>query len=143
IRQLRSTFYQERTPRRAVIGFCGAPWTLACYLIDQGPYKHFLGTTVFARENKASFLRFLSLLAEVTTEYVLAQAESGADAIQIFDSWGGNLSAADYREFSLPFLVPLFEKLKQKGIPSILYVNGSGHLLEEMMMSKASCLSVD
>lgn len=130
-------------PREAVIGFAGAPWTMSCYLTHQGPYKHFLGTQVFAKQNRTAFHSFLGLLTEMLTEYCLLQVESGAEAIQLFDTWGGNLSAADFREFSLPYMQRIFGAVNKTGVPTVLYVNGGAHLLAEMLESEATCLSLD
>jgi uroporphyrinogen decarboxylase len=130
-------------PREAVLGFAGAPWTMSCYLTHQGMYKHFLGTQVFAKQHRKSFHHFLSLLAEMLTEYLLLQVESGAEAVQLFDTWGGNLSREDFREFALPYIQRIFEAVNRTGVPTVLYVNGGSHLLPEMAESGAHCLSLD
>lgn len=129
--------------RKALLGFAGAPWTLACYLIEQGIYKHFQGTQVFfAREPQAA-LEFLGKITEITEAYLLAQLESGADAVQLFDSWAGNLGIDDYRRFSLPFTVRIIETIHRAGGKIILYLGGSSHLLAAAAESGADCLSVD
>ncbi len=133
----------SESPRKALLGFAGAPWTLACYIIEQGPFKHFHGTQVFAQEHRKAMHLLLEKLTTVVIDYVLSQRESGADAIQLFDTWAGNLSAADYREFALPYTQKIFEALSKHSCPTTLYVNGSSHLLKEMASSGANCLSID
>lgn len=128
---------------RGVIGFAGAPYTMACYLIDQGPYKGFLGTQVFAKQNPEAFNRLLNLLTELVGDYLLAQYEAGADIVQLFDTWGGNLSADDFRRYSLPSMQKIFSRLKQAGCPALVYVNGGGHLLEPLYEIDASGISID
>lgn len=126
-----------------VIGFAGAPWTLACYSIAQQEYKHFQGTQVWACQNERAADRLLTLYAETVSDYLLAQIESGASAVQLFDTWAGNLSIEDYRRFALPPTQLIVERVQQSGRPLILYVNGSSHLLPAMRESGATCLSVD
>ncbi|MFN8392151.1 MAG: uroporphyrinogen decarboxylase [Bdellovibrionota bacterium] len=128
---------------KAVIGFAGAPWTMACYLIAQGVQKHFQGTQVFAQQDPKAFHLLMEKLTALTVDYLLAQRESGADAVQLFDSWAGNLSLDEYRELALPYNRKIVERIKASGTPIILYTNGSAHLLEGMIETGADCLSVD
>jgi len=139
LRQLREMLPAEKT----LIGFAGAPWTMACYMLEQGPFKHFQGTQVFAYEHSSAMHELLGKLSEFTGEYLLAQLESGADVVQLFDSWGGNLNLEDYCRFSLPYIHRVFEKVRSSGRPGILYVNGSAHLLPALAECGADCLSVD
>ena len=85
----------------------------------------------------------LERLSLLVTDFLLAQVESGADAVQLFDTWAGNLSADDYRRFALPYTQTIIEKVRKTGKPTILYVNGSHHLLPLMGESGADVLSVD
>lgn len=126
--------------QKAVIGFSGAPWTLACYMIEQGPHKHFQGTVIFAKQHRQVH-DLLGRITEVIAEYVVAQVAAGAQVIQLFDTWAGILAPDDYREFALPYCQQIFALLK--GSPTVLYINGSAHLLSEMAGSGASCLSLD
>jgi uroporphyrinogen decarboxylase len=130
-------------PDKGVIGFCGTPWTLACYLIDQGPIKHFQGTSIFLRQNRSAFCHLLEKLTKLNIDYCIAQIEAGAEVIQLFDSWGGILSGADYLEFSLPYIQKIISSIKQSGALAILYVNGSAHLLNQMKQAEADCYSLD
>ncbi len=130
-------------PEASLLGFAGTPWTMACYLCDQGPYKHFLGTQVFAAQQPKAFARLLDTITEVTSQYLAAQFESGAEAVQLFDSWGGNLTREDYKRLSLPYIQKIIESLRPYNKPVILYVNGGGHLLSLLSQSGANCLSID
>lgn len=133
----------ELDGEKALIGFAGAPWTLACYLIDQGPYKHFHGTQIFARSFPNEFETFFAALTDVIREYCVEQARAGADVIQLFDSWGGILSLEDYQRYSLPGIQKIISALNDEGIPNILYVNGSSHLLPALKTAGATAVSVD
>lgn len=140
---LKSELAKLSGPPKALLGFAGAPWTMACYLIDQGVQKHFQGTQIFARTQAAAFQDLLSILSDITADYLLAQLEHGADAVQLFDSWAGNLSLEDYNALALPWVQKIVEKVKRGGGKVILYVNGSSHLLPAMCASGADCLSLD
>ena len=145
ISALRSTLASHSGPegRPAVLGFAGAPWTMSCYLVDQGVQKHFQGTEVFAVQQPTAFKQLMQRLVDITSDYLLAQIESGADAVQLFDSWAGNLSLEEYRALALPFTQSIVAKVKKSGAPIILYANGSSHLLDAMIESGADCVSVD
>lgn len=136
-----SLLKKELASDKALLGFAGSPWTLACYLIDQGPYKGFLGTKVFANKNPEAMLKLLDLLSDVIADYLLSQISAGADAVQVFDSWGGILSEEEYKTYSLPYLEKIFEKLKST--QTILYTNGGDHLLKQIRTLPVSCISID
>lgn len=128
---------------KAVLGFAGAPWTMACYMLDQGPFKHFQGTQVFAYQDSGAMDQLLKTVGELTGDYLEAQFQSGADAVQLFDTWAGNLSEEDYRRFALPPTIDILARMRKLGCPTILYVNGSSHLLRAMAEAGATCISVD
>ena len=136
-------FYSKEQYRKAVIGFSGAPWTLACYAIDQGPYKQFQGTQVFAYRHHDAFDHLMNLLTELCSKYLIEQFRAGADAVQLFDSWAGILSAEDYSQLALPYTKRIISILKEEGCPTILYVGNSAHLHNKMEDSGANCLSLD
>lgn len=129
--------------RKAVIGFAGAPWTLACYLTAQGPYKHFQATSIFAHEHPREMEQLLDRLTTLITDYLMGQVAAGADAVQLFDSWGGILDAADYRQFSLPYLERIISAVQDIGCPVILFVGNSSHLLAELGTTGATAISID
>jgi uroporphyrinogen decarboxylase len=128
-------------PTKAVLGFAGSPWTLACYLLDQHPFKQFLGTQVFAYKHRKEFHQFLSLLTDLTIEYLQGQVEAGADAVQLFDTWGGMLNRDAYEEFSFQYNERIFEACNKS--PTIFYLNSGTHLTDLISNTKATCLSLD
>lgn len=127
----------------AVLGFAGAPFTVAAYLVEGSFQKG--GETVrrIIHEAPVFLHALLDRLARATAAYVSAQAEAGADVVQLFDTWASVLGPGDYREFALPYERAVFETLRGRGVPSILYVNGCSHLLDDMATSGAACLSID
>lgn len=128
---------------KALLGFAGAPWTLACYLIEQGPFKQFYGAQVFASKHPQAIRLFLDKLTDIICEYVTYQVENGAEVIQLFDTWAGILSTESYRSLALPYTEKIIEQIKKAGASSILYVNGCSHLLPLMKQSGADVLSID
>lgn len=143
IRALKSALTKSGEEPKAVIGFAGAPWTMACYLIEQGPYKHFERTAIVAKQSPKELQEFLDHVAAMTEEYLLCQVEAGADVVQLFESWGGILPLDDYRRFALPAVQRIVGNLEKQNVPVILYANGSSHLLPALRESGASCISVD
>ena len=129
--------------RPAFLGFAGAPWTLACYLIDQRSFKNFHGTHVFAAEHPAALEQLLDKLARMTIDYLYGQIEAGVDAVQLFDTWAGSLSQESYRRFALPSVRRITEAVKRKQRPVILYVNGCSHLLPALREAGADAISID
>jgi uroporphyrinogen decarboxylase len=129
--------------RVPLIGFAGAPFTLASYLVEGGTSKNFRHLLGWMYSDPAGFRDLLGLLARTVTAYLRAQVGSGAQAIQIFDTWAGILSRRNYREFALPPTREVIASVKDLGVPVILYVNGSAPFLEEMGASGADVISVD
>jgi uroporphyrinogen decarboxylase len=129
--------------RAAVLGFCGAPWTLASYLVEGGGSRSFAIIKSMMTRDPATLRRLLDLAADVAADVLSYQIASGADAVQLFDTWAGELSADDYREWALPAAARAIAGVRRDAEPVILYVNGSSHLLESMAYSAADVLSVD
>lgn len=125
-----------------LIGFAGAPWTLASYMIEGGGSRSFAGIKRMAWEEPAVLHALLDTIAEVIGRYLLYEIESGAQIVQLFDTWAGELAPADYREFALPYVQKVFEAVGPR-VPRILYVNGVAAILELMAQSGAEILSVD
>ena len=100
---------RELDGRAPLIGFGGAPFTLAAYAIEGGPSTNYLRTKTFMYAQPASWHRLCGLFAESMTTYLRAQVEAGVQALQIFDSWAGALGRADYREFALPHTRRIFD----------------------------------
>lgn len=135
---------QALAPRNVpVIGFAGAPFTLACYGIEGETSREFSKTKKMMYEQPATFHRLLDLLADGISLHLKSQIEAGAKAVQLFDTWGGILSQQAFREFSLPALQRCIEPLKKLKTPIILYVKGSTPHLEAMKETGANVLSVD
>jgi len=128
----------------AVLGFCGAPWTLACYLVEGGGSKSFAVVKEMMGRDPATLRRLLDLLADAAADVLSYQIASGAQAVQLFDTWAGELTAEDYREWAMPAAARVFSAIgRPVGTPTILYVNGSGHLIEAMAETGADVLSID
>jgi len=127
----------------AVLGFAGAPWTLASYLVEGGGSKSFAIIKEMMGRDSRTLERLTSVLADVVAEVLSFQIESGARAVQLFDTWAGELAVEDYRRFALPAVQRAIAGIRRNGAPVILYANGSGHLLEAMAESGADVLSID
>jgi uroporphyrinogen decarboxylase len=138
-----STLRREVEGQAAVLGFTGAPWTLASYLVEGGSTRSFAAIKTIMGREPAVLQRLLDLLADVVAEVLSYQIESGAQAVQLFDTWAGELAPEDYRRWALPATVRAVEGIRRRGAPVILFINGCGHLLEDMATSGADVLSVD
>jgi uroporphyrinogen decarboxylase len=129
--------------RVPLIGFGGAPFTLASYAIEGGHSSHFAATKGLMYQEPVAWHRLAALLTEIVADYLRAQVEAGAQALQIFDSWIGALEAADYREFVLPHMRGLFERLQGVGVPLIHFGTGTGHLLELQREAGGDVIGLD
>lgn len=126
----------------ALLGFCGSPWTLACYMIEGGSSKDFKRIRAFPRENPIAFRELMERLTQALIEYLNLQIDSGVDCVQIFDSWAAVLSSEDYSSHSLSWIKRIIHGLK-KPIPVILYAKGVNDRLKEQMQTGARVLSFD
>jgi len=134
----------EGTNRPALLGFAGAPFTVASYLLEGGSTKSFARTKACLYSGGRVYEKLAERLTEITIEYLKMQIDAGADAVQIFDSWGGILSPRDYREFARPYSERLLRELRaMTDAPVILFVGNSAHLLEDMVAQKPSVISLD
>ncbi len=141
LRQLRDELRSD--PNTALIGFAGSPWTLATYMIEGGGSKHFAKIKGLMYENPELLHRLLGKLTETITLYLNAQIEAGAQVVQLFDTWGGILSAEEYRRFILPYHQQIISNLKREQAPVILYVNNSRGLLPLLAEAAPDVISVD
>jgi uroporphyrinogen decarboxylase len=116
-------------PRIPLIGFAGAPFTLACYAIEGGGSRHYEQAKAFMYRDAGAWNALLELLADATALYLNAQIQAGAQAIQVFDSWVGTLSPSDYARFVQPHMARLFAQLNPL-VPSIHFGTGTSTLLE-------------
>ncbi len=139
IRLLRGSL-EGRVP---LIGFSGAPFTLATYMIEGGSSRSFLATKSLMYQDPATFHRLMEILGLAIEEYLKAQIAAGVQAVQIFDTWASILSPADYREYILPHMQRLFEGINGQGVPTLHYSRGTSMLLAEMAQSGAQVLSLD
>ncbi|WP_100011536.1 uroporphyrinogen decarboxylase [Lentibacillus sediminis] len=114
-----------------LIGFSGAPFTLASYMIEGGPSKDHGKTKAFMYQQPESWFLLMDKLADMIITYAEAQIEAGAKVIQIFDSWVGAMNAADYRVFIKPVMTRVFSELRQHQVPLIVFGVGARHLLME------------
>ncbi|HXH04972.1 MAG TPA: uroporphyrinogen decarboxylase [Vicinamibacterales bacterium] len=133
----------ELDGRVPLIGFAGAPFTLASYAIEGGPSTSFARTKALMFADPAAWHRLAALLADLVVEFLAVQIEAGVDAVQVFDSWVGALGPADYREFVLPHMRGLFERLQRFGIPAIHFGVGTTALLELMREAGGDVVGVD
>ncbi|MRH44148.1 uroporphyrinogen decarboxylase [Aquibacillus halophilus] len=114
-----------------LIGFSGAPFTLASYMIEGGPSKNYHKTKAMMYSDQKTWFALMDKLADMTITYAKAQVKAGAKAIQIFDSWVGALNVADYRYFIKPIMNRIFSELRETGVPLILFGVGARHLVME------------
>ena len=129
--------------RVPLIGFAGAPFTLASYAIEGGPSRDFARTKALMYGEPDAWHRLCDRLAQVVSAFVVAQVEAGAQAIQIFDSWVGALSAEDYREFALPHTARVFAALKPTGVPTIHFGTGTSTILPELAEAGGDVIGID
>jgi uroporphyrinogen decarboxylase len=134
---------RELEGRVPLIGFGGAPFTLASYAIEGGPSSNYLRTKSFMYAEPAAWHRLCERFADVMTVYLHAQVEAGAQALQIFDSWAGNLSRDAYREFALPHTKRIFDGLAGTSVPLIHFGVGTTAILRDMADAGGHVLGVD
>lgn len=130
-----------------LIGFAGSPWTLATYMLEGGPSKNFSRIKGLMYSKPDCLHLLLTKLANAITHYLNAQVEAGANAIMIFDSWGGVLSPWSYEEFSLNYMQNIIQNLKKNNsegkIPTILFTKGGGLWLEKILLSGCDAIGLD
>ncbi|MBK9578645.1 MAG: uroporphyrinogen decarboxylase [Fibrobacteres bacterium] len=127
-----------------LIGFAGAPWTVACYAVDGGGSKEFSRTRAWLYSDPNGFAKVLATLADTTADYLAAQAEAGCQVLQVFESWGGLLSPTDYRRMVIPAMERLLARLREKtNLPVIVYCNGGSTLLRELLPLDCQVLAFD
>lgn len=138
VRQVR-----EAAPEVPLIGFAGAPFTVASYAIEGGSSRHYVHTKSWMYRHPEAWHHLMTRLVEVTTTYLRAQVEAGAQAVQIFDSWAGALSPFDYRRYVLPYVQRLLQKLADMGVPRIYFSTGTAGLLPLWQDLDAEVIGVD
>ena len=129
--------------RLPVIGFCGAPFTLASYMIEGGGSRTYVHTKKMMYSQPAAWNELMAKLVDVTSQFSADQVRAGADTIQIFDSWVGCLSVEDYRAYVLPHVTGLVKKLQHTGAPVIYFGTDSATLLPSMQETGAEVIGLD
>ena len=130
-------------PGVPVLGFAAAPWTLACYLVQGKSREGFPAAKTMMLSEPRLFRSLLEKIARATAVYLRAQIAAGAAAVQLFDTWAGELDLASYRDFEWPATQLLLSELAAADVPVILFSKNSGHLLDLLVTTGASVLSVD
>ncbi len=140
LRALRRTLEAEAVP---LLGFAGAPWTLASYLVEGGGSKEFGAIKRMLYRDPETLRALLDRLTEMTIRYLAAQIEAGAQAVQLFDTWAGLLAPAAYRDWVLPTHRRIVSAIRGRGVPFILYVKDAAHVLPELFQTGADVVSLD
>jgi len=126
-----------------LIGFCGAPFTIASYLIEGRPSRDFAKVKALMYRDTNLWRLLMGMLADSMAAYLQAQIDAGVDAVQVFDSWVGCLSPQDYQNYVLPYSHRIFQKLEKSGVPRIHFGTGTSNFLEEMKKAGGDVFSVD
>ena len=134
---------QALSGRVPLIGFAGAPFTLASYAIEGGSSRNYLRTKQMMYCEPKTWHRLMDKFARVITGYLRRQINAGAQAIQLFDSWVGCLSVGDYAEYVLPHVQLIFEGLKREGVPMIHFGTGTSAMLRQMRDAGGNVIGVD
>ncbi|MBV1913736.1 MAG: uroporphyrinogen decarboxylase [Pseudomonadales bacterium] len=142
-----SVIHKELAGRMPLIGFSGSPWTLATYMIEGSGSKDFRKAKQLMLDKPEAMHLLLEKLAATVAAYLNGQIQSGAQAVQIFDTWGGLLTTSGYEEFSLQYMRKIIQQLKPDAdgnkVPVIVFTKGGGLWLETMADSGADCLGLD
>ena len=142
-----STIRRELNGSVPLIGFSGSPWTLATYMVEGGSSKDFAHIKTMAYDQPELMHHLLSLLADAVADYLTAQVNAGAQALQIFDTWGGSLSAAGYKEFSLKYMQRIISRLPAEAdgrkVPVIVFTKGGGQWLNAIAECGAQAVGID
>ncbi|HWZ13351.1 MAG TPA: uroporphyrinogen decarboxylase [Acidobacteriaceae bacterium] len=128
---------------RGIIGFCGAPFTLASYMVEGASSRSFIETKRLMYREPAAWALLMEKLVTVLADFAAQQVEAGADVIQVFDSWVGALSVADYREYVLPATKELVNRVQSFGVPVIYFGVDTASLLESMRETGADVFGLD
>jgi len=129
--------------RAPLIGFSGAPFTIASYLIEGRPSRDFTKVKALMYRRPKTWHVLMEKLADSMATYLQAQIDAGVDAVQVFDSWVGCLSPQDYSKYVLPYSQRIFRKLERSGVPRIHFGTGTSNLLEEMKVAGGDVFGVD
>src|SRR5664279_5332426 len=134
---------KELDGRVPLIGFSGSPWTLLTYMVEGKGSKNFSVVKKLIYNNPALAHEILDKLAVAVADYLSAKIEAGADAVQIFDTWGGLLSPADFGEFSLNYITKVISNIKRKDEPVIVFAKGVHYNLDKLAMCGTDVVGLD
>jgi uroporphyrinogen decarboxylase len=134
---------RELDGRVPLIGFGGAPFTLAAYAIEGGPSTNYTRVKAFMYSDPHAWHRLCDRLATMMADYLIAQVDAGAQALQVFDSWAGVLGRSDYREFALPHSRKIFESVQGAGVPLIHFGVGTTAILRDMRDAGGDVIGLD
>jgi uroporphyrinogen decarboxylase len=136
---------KELNGRVPLIGFAGSPWTLMTYMVEGGGSSRQVGTEIkkFIYNDPKSAHILLDKIADAVAEYLSAKIQAGADAVQIFDTWGGLLSPADFEEFSLGYIEKIISQIKRKDEPVIVFAKGVHYKLNKLANCGADVIGLD
>ncbi len=134
---------QGLSPEKALIGFCGAPWTLASYMVEGGGSKNYILIKSMMFQRPDLFAALMNKITAAVASYLRAQVEAGAQAIQLFDSWAGALSPHDYSKYAAPYSTRIIREVKKTGVPVIHFVHGGASLLEMVRETGADVVGLD
>jgi uroporphyrinogen decarboxylase len=134
---------KELEKKVPLIGFSGAPYTLATYMVEGGTSKNFLHTKKMMFQHNGVFSYLMEKLTDTVISYLGAQIKAGAQVVQLFDSWAGTLTPVDYKNFVLPYIKKIILELKKLEVPVIYFVNNCAGILKEVKKSGADVIGVD
>ncbi|MDP2036434.1 MAG: uroporphyrinogen decarboxylase, partial [Ignavibacteria bacterium] len=134
---------RELNGRVPLIGFAGSPWTLMTYMVEGGGSKNFSEIKKFIYNQPEAAHKLLDKIADAVAEYLSAKIEAGANAVQIFDTWGGLLSPADFEEFSLRYIEKIISQIKRKDEPVIVFAKGVHYKLNKLAECGADVIGLD
>ena len=133
----------ELAPGVPLIGFSGAPFTLASYIVEGGHSRNYAHVKRFMYHDPVTFARLMDLISEVVVDYLRAQIAAGAQAVQLFDSWAGWLSPYDYELLVLPHVQYVIDAVKGRGAPVIYFANGASAMLDLVAKVRSDVIGVD
>lgn len=133
---------QELGDRAATLGFAGAPFTMACYLIDGKPTKEYPRTKAMMYGEPELWHALMTKLSDITARYLEGQVRAGADVVQLFDSWLGLVDPVSYHDRVAPYTAAIFDRLRGK-VPTVHFSTGTVQLLEEIAATRPTIVSVD
>ena len=134
---------RELVHRVPLIGFAGAPFTMAAYAIEGGPSTTYARTKAFMYAQPAAWHDLCERFATMVADYLRAQVDAGVQALQVFDSWAGHLSRSDYREFAQPHTKSIFDRIADLDVPTIHFGVGTGAILQDLAEAGGHVIGVD